>query len=82
MVCTMAKQHQQPQLAEDVPEHGGEAEADDEAQDHRVAPLPEVDPLHQVVDHWELVRYVVELRLNSLEICSSIYIKNNNNEQD
>ena len=69
----MMHQHQH-QLGEDVPEHGGEAEADDQAQDHSVPPLPEIDPLHQVVDHRELVRHVVELRLDSLEIPWSRFI--------
>ena len=32
-----------------------------------VHPLAEVDLVHQVVDHWEFVRQIIQLGLNSLK---------------
>ena len=53
--------------AECIPQKYDETESDDEAEDDAVAPLSQVDLLHQVVDGRELVGEVVELGLDGLE---------------
>ena len=54
-------------LAKYVPEHEDKAQSNHNPEDDRVPPLPEVDLVHQVVDHWELVRQIVQLGLDSLK---------------
>ena len=54
-------------LAKYVPEHEDKAQPNHNPQDDGVPPLAEVDLVHQVVDHWEFVRQIIQLRLNSLK---------------
>ena len=54
-------------LAKYVPEHEDKAQPNHNPQDDGVPPLAEVDLVHQVVDHWEFVRQIIQLGLNSLK---------------
>ena len=53
-------------LSEGVPDHEYQAEPDDDPQDDGVAPLAEVDLVHQVIDQRKLIGQVIELGLYSL----------------
>lgn len=54
-------------LEKHPPNHEGEAEADDCAQDKGVAPLADVDLGHEGVYHWEAVGEVIHLGLDHLK---------------
>ena len=59
-------------LAKYVPKHEDKAQSNHNPKDNRVTPLPEVDLVHQVVDHREFVRQIVQLCLDSLKEPGSI----------
>ena len=54
-------------LAKYVPKHKDKAQSNHNPKDNCVPPLPEVDLVHQVVDHREFVCQIVQLGLDSLK---------------